>query len=68
MINVYDYMILWLEGDVSFVYSMATCAAQGSMGKKKNGFYGLLTHIIKKMCNMAVNPLKKTDYEMIRLL
>jgi len=47
---------------------MATCAAQGSMGKKKNGFYGLLTHIIKKMCNMAVNPLKKTDYEMIRLL
>jgi hypothetical protein len=39
MINVDDYMILWCEGGVSFVhYIMATCAAQGSMGKKKKKF------------------------------
>jgi len=44
MINVYDYMILWLEGDVSFVYSMATCAAQGSMGKKKKMVFMACLH------------------------
>jgi len=66
MINADDYLILWREGKVSFSYCiMTTCAAQGSKDKKKS-LYILLPHVIKKMCNMTLNLLKKNDYEMIR--